>query len=161
MAAHHHIQPEQLKMFMTANEILEHWGPLDLDRQQTGGGTYGSFTRDPGSENPTARSFRGHNTERTSGGSKLYHRVGGVESDEELWSRKAEEAGDYGLTDSILEEGVKKPVSLGFSTGSTGKREVVGGHHRLAVMREESPDEYIPVVHYPNFYQAKSDPKYT
>lgn len=65
----------------------------------------------------------------------------GPETNDELWERKANEAWDEGLAQGIIEHGVKKPVSLGQAVGSEGKPQIVGGHHRLAVMREESPDE--------------------
>lgn len=78
----------------------------------------------------------------------------GPETNDELWERKANEAWDEGLAQGIIEHGVKKPVSLGQAVGSEGKPQIVGGHHRLAVMREESPDELMPVLHYRDLSQA-------
>ena len=144
MDASRHINPNQLKMFMSANEIMAQYQPLDGDRydseeeatHSSGGGDY-----------PTARDWREHRTQHTTGGSRLYIRGGVPETDEELWQRKADEADDYGLRSEIEEEGVQKPVSLGTNIGSQGKPQVVGGHHRIATMADLDPDELMPVIH--------------
>ena len=153
MAAHHNINPHQLKMFMSADEIMRHYQPLDADR--LGQGDWSAVTSGrAGSDAPTARTWAGHNTMRNSEGRKLYAEDR-LESSDELWQRKAEEAWDYGLAQDIIDEGVKKPVSLGMERGLEGKPQVVGGHHRLAVMAEESPHELMPVLHYQSFGHAQ------
>lgn len=64
------------------------------------------------------------------------------------------------LGESIERTGVQKPISLGETIGSQGKPEIVGGHHRLAVMRNLNPDQYLPVVHHRSILHAKNDRGY-
>jgi hypothetical protein len=103
MAAQHNINPNQLKMFMSADEIMSSYQPLDADRignEGTERTTYSSG----GGDYPTARTHGAAlNTRRTTGGSKLYRGSGRPESDEEVWSRKGEEAWDYGLAQDIID----------------------------------------------------------
>jgi len=149
--------PGQLPMFMSARDIQHQYQPLDADRL----GGYEDEHANPhttwsssGGNNPTQRNWRGE-TRRSQGGSKMHDRYPALESDQELWNRKAEEAGDYGLHEDIMEHGVQKPVSLGQQFGNSGKPQVVGGHHRIAVMGEESPDELMPVLHFKSFGDAR------
>jgi hypothetical protein len=69
------------------------------------------------------------------------------------------------LYESIAKHGAQAPLSLGTagSHGMAGKREIVGGHHRLAAQFDINPDTPMPVVHYRDIYHARSDPtrKYT
>ena len=69
--------------------------------------------------------------------------------------------GHTNLGDSILEHGVSKPIALGFTRNMQGKREVVGGHHRLAVSNKHRGSVYLPVEHYPDIHAAKANPDYT
>lgn len=62
------------------------------------------------------------------------------ESTDELWERKADEAENNGLLDSIREKGVQVPVSL-----TPGMNMIVGGHHRIAAQHRLNPDQFIPV----------------
>jgi CBS domain containing-hemolysin-like protein len=41
-----------------------------------------------------------------------------------------------------------------------GKPEVVGGHHRLAVMQFDRPDDLIPVLHHRDIFEAKTSREY-
>jgi hypothetical protein len=61
------------------------------------------------------------------------------------------------LYDSIREEGVQFPVHLGSQFGSSGKPEVVGGHHRVAAALDIAPDQPIPVLHHNDLSDARSD----
>jgi hypothetical protein len=74
-------------------------------------------------------------------------------------------AGHESLYESIEKHGVEHPISLGTSGshGSAGKREIVGGHHRLAAAEHINPDQFLPVAHYRDIYAARHDPtrKYT
>ena len=123
------INPNQLRMFMTADEITRMYQPLEGDRQ----GTY----------NEVPLSQGGKAMEKWQ-----------PETDEQVWERKAEEAGEEYLYGDIEEHGVKRPVHLGTQMGKSGKPQVVGGHHRIAVMKEVAPDELMPVLHHENFQQA-------
>lgn len=60
------------------------------------------------------------------------------------------------LGESIERTGVQKPIHLGRTVGSMGKPEIVGGHHRMAVMRHLNPDQVMPVLHHTDIYDARS-----
>jgi hypothetical protein len=250
------VHSDQLKMFMSSNEILQTWGPLDGDREEnweqyedgtatlqarsgqvtgrshmTNGRTnfpekawvdeYDSgghfqrerLTRVPGQFRRAGRSMTGqreHNErveqhyqesddqlwdrkyreadmhpqdyaeERgeelprrymTSGGHvtsrsfSLVERPKDTESDDTEWTYKYHTPDwDYdnaSLRDKIVAEGVKSPVRLGHQTRNiNGQNEIVGGHHRLAVMRAEKPDELMPVLHYDDLWDAKISSHY-
>lgn len=75
--------------------------------------------------------------------------------DDTLWTAKADEARQSGLTESIRREGVRDPVTLDFNDphpsgrGSSGPA-VYGGHHRIAASAEIDPDRLMPVLHHSN-----------
>lgn len=74
------------------------------------------------------------------------------------------EEGGASIRESVLNEGVKAPVSLSTNQfGSQGKPQIVGGHHRLAVMSREKPDSLLPVSHHEDIHSAQRNPnwKYT
>lgn len=60
------------------------------------------------------------------------------------------------LHDSIRHSGVEYPVHLGSQFGSSGKTEVVGGHHRIAAALDIAPDHPIPVLHHNSISDARS-----
>lgn len=134
-------QFHQLPMFMSAREIRDQYQALDGDRHHA--------VPDFGSGIPLDK--------------------GTPETDDELFDRKAEEAdsrrapdGDY-LYDSIAKHGVLSPVLLrapGGGTGSLGKPEILGGHHRVAVMHDIRPDELMPVEHYESGKKAKKNRRF-
>jgi len=130
-------QFRQLPMFMSAREIRDEFQALDGDREDV-------ITDDD---------------EWT-------------ESDDELFDRKYEEANDWklshgtswsdkdGLTlaDSILKHGVENPISLQIDRDRRGdhwKPEILGGHHRVAVMHKHRPDDLMPVEHFEHTTQAQ------
>ena len=49
-------------------------------------------------------------------------------------------------TISIDESGVKSPIRLGQQKGSEGKRQIVGGHHRLASATDIDDKQLVPVL---------------
>jgi hypothetical protein len=96
----------------------------------------------------------------------------GMESSDDLWARKLQEAkrGDsrdtntipgsddledgyaYTLEQSVRKEGVRKPVFLNeFSKtrDDESKPEVRDGHHRVAIASQIDPNMLIPVEHSP------------
>jgi hypothetical protein len=79
-------------------------------------------------------------------------------------THQRESLGQFGETESLGESiekhGVKSPVRLGQTIGSEGKREIVGGHHRLAVQTRLNPDQPVPVLHHADIFEAKSHPSY-
>lgn len=62
------------------------------------------------------------------------------------------------LYESIQKHGVKAPISLGTTgpRGTSDKRQVVGGHHRLASQFDINPDQPIPVLHFHDIYEARA-----
>lgn len=91
--------------------------------------------------------------------SAVSRREGSSSSYEE---RERPEHPDWGrsLRQSVLRDGVQSPVRLGETVGSQGKPEVLGGHHRIAVMRQHRPDDLIPVVHDSDLRSAKQSKNY-
>ena len=147
-------QFKQLPRFMTAREIRSQYQALDGDRESSGNLGY------VGTED-------GYPTSRSSNPSKekpYIHYELHTEDDDDLFDRKYEEAqtkkhlnGDY-LADHIAKHGIENPVSLRadpWETGSRGKPEILGGHHRIAVMETERPDELMPVEHYHSVAEAR------
>lgn len=115
-------------MFMTAKQITRSHQPLSGDRQ------FQWFQR-PDSRRPH---FNG---------------MARDETDREVWDRKYEEALDdswRGLQDLPHTGQVTSPVTLQSVPPSLTKRdqkpEVLGGHHRIAVMRQAHPDKLMPVL---------------
>lgn len=109
------------------------------------------------------------------------------ELDEDLYQRKYDEAWhdedawheDYdmpmpgrGVGESIQERGYNwnHPVHLSDGTGHTddytggrgifGKYQVLGGHHRIAVMGEEYPRQFMPVQWHPDISEAQESHNY-
>lgn len=132
----------QLAMFMTPNEIKEHYTPLEGDRE----------SRDEWYDNDISSSSSSSGSTQDSG----HDAFGGVETDEELWDRKEDEAMYQGLHESIAKHGVLSPVQLAFSNkpGPRGIPEVLGGHHRIAAA---PGNQLIPVEHYANIGAARAD----
>lgn len=68
----------------------------------------------------------------------------------------------WSLADDVRVNGVKYPVSLQIDfrrKGRLGKPEILGGHHRIAVMEEYRPDDLIEVRFYDDMYEAQGDLK--
>lgn len=211
-------KPEQLKMFMSAREIEAKWQPLDGDRKEVYGGRGETRTGGTLPESQYATDKLPRKNWYTPGGRDRAWTTGGehlsrsrvikenIETDEQLWDRKAEEAydpeyspvsakransftmrsattggrsnqpmgtdtantyeqpqgahfrhsWDTTLGESIESVGVKYPVHLGQTKGSQGKPQVVGGHHRMAVMRNLNPDQLMPVLHHQDLKHARS-----
>lgn len=73
-----------------------------------------------------------------------------LETDEEVWERKGRESRMSGLTGTLHREGVRDPVQLQVGSG----RQVLGGHHRIAAAKQDSP---IPVIFHPDADTAMTD----
>lgn len=70
----------------------------------------------------------------------------GYETDEQVWSRKRQEADVNGLTESIARRGVVNPVMLGSEIGRSGKPGLTHGNHRVAGAMGSR--QFIPVLHF-------------
>lgn len=128
-APHVGTQFRQLPMFMSAHEIRSQYQGLDGDRDDV---------MDEFEDRP--------------------------ETDEELFQRKSHEAewegydGSPSLWDRLEKEGVKNPISLQADhtqKGSLGRPEILGGHHRVAVMSHIKPHALMPVEHFENYEDAQ------
>jgi hypothetical protein len=121
------VQGEQLKAFMSADEIDREFSPFDWDREE--------MSYEDG--------------------------VSWYESNDELYDRKLEEAWDGGLRHDLAADNfkVRKPLSLAHSesnrSGTAVYPQIVGGHHRIAVLRDEAPDQLQPVLHWNNIKEAQ------
>ena len=123
-----HLAKGQLPMFMTGKEIQTHISPWPGDRGMS-------------------------QTQRD-----------GMETNSELWERKYDESvtnADMGgaehgekysnLAQDIAHEGFKAPrIPVNLET-----KEVLGGHHRVAVGAEEHPNYLFPVVHHDSIHDAR------
>ena len=148
------LQSGHLPMFMTGNEIKEHYAPLELDK------------------------------------APAKHNIFENESDSELWTRKEAEArqtpleryGEMGiilarqagklkginpkvsLAEHIAKNGpVQKSVHLEMRTPGTasGKPQVAGGHHRVAISAAEFPNHLLPVEHHDSAHKAMKEKNYS
>jgi hypothetical protein len=228
MAARH-VNPNQLRMFMTPKEIVDTYQVLDGDRE--GAPRAGSYTRRSATTGGRPNMALHSNVRQNLNlGPSTHVRDYNEETDEQVWERKGWESrmdpheyfthrhgmspgeaampresflfggssapqppsGSSGWTahehaaeahverkyaehheamearfsgpsiwQSVRQEGVKEPVHLGNVFGSVGKRQIVGGHHRIAAALETRPSDYIPVLHHEDITAAKADPRYT
>jgi len=123
---------------MTGKEIQTHISPWPGDRE-------GRATDEPDPEEWGGKKIR-------------------PETNSELWERKYDESvtnADMGgaehgekysnLAQDIAHEGFKSPrIPINFET-----KEMLGGHHRVAVAAEEHPNYLFPVVHHDNIHDAR------
>lgn len=107
---------------MSAREIMEQYQPLNNDRR---------MDTDALRSGPGSRPF---------------------ETDEDLMERKLNEAHEFDLPNSILDQGVKKPIHLGTTPrmnlgdpSQPKKPEILEGHHRLATALAIDPDMMLRV----------------
>lgn len=143
------INPDQLKLLMTPQEIKSGYQPLDADREQR----QGPIAR--GGE-PTSRPRRtdmGYNDaipNAAEGSPGFQRRMKDFrrESVAHTWARKAQEANESGLTESIHEHGTVYPVTLGDVPGLEGKPQITGGHHRIAAADQIGGEQYLQVIHH-------------
>ena len=133
-----HLAAGQLPMFMTGKEIQQHIHPWPGDRREVA-----TEEKDP----------------EEWGGRKLR-----FENNSEVWNRKYDEAlthkDDDGaqhsdefnnLAEDIAHRGFKAPrIPINFDS-----KEVLGGHHRIAVGAEEHPDYLFPVEHHEDIHDAR------
>lgn len=64
---------------------------------------------------------------------------------EEMMERKADEADESGLTDSIIENGILEPIEVLHREGD--RPFLVDGHHRIASLLRHAPSMPIPITH--------------
>lgn len=64
-----------------------------------------------------------------------------------FWERKLYESDDDALYDRISSEGVRTPINL-------GPEHIGNGHHRIAVVNDLNPNQFVPVLHYPSHRDA-------
>ena len=130
-----HLAAGQIPMFMTGKEIQTHINPWPGDLQ---------------------------------GPATMFRPARIRETNSELWKRKYEESITHyqnedglngaehnlkydNLAQDIAHEGFKAPrIPINFET-----KEVLGGHHRVAVGAEEHPNYLFPVVHYDSIHDAR------
>ena len=151
--------PEQLAMFMRAGDIRANYDALSGDRRPV------NEDRSPLSD------------EEFWGGKETGFR----ETSDEVYSRKLTQSkqqpdqtipGNWPTSkyDAIKEGGVQYPVHLSIQFGphgskfdwsrrmgekSTGRREVLGGLHRVAAQNDINPDAEVPVLHHEDFQEIE------
>lgn len=112
------VNPNQLRMFMTADEIVDHYKLGD--------------TRLPG--NP-----KGYKPDT---------------SPQSVLDRKYQDTQRTGFSEILRNQGVRDPVHVSYGTTANptatfrGEPALRQGHHRVAWMQRNHPDQYLPVVHH-------------
>lgn len=70
--------------------------------------------------------------------------------------------GESTLGDSLIRHGYRgTPIPLGFTKNMNNQREIVGGHHRMAVMKKHRQFDYLPVEYFRDIEDAKARGDYT
>lgn len=145
-------------MWLTAREIRQHWQALDGDKQE-------SFKR--AKEKESEEELWERKLDEA-----LWRNDMGDPISDEYEDEDGEWVDNYQIVDgkrvpgdlewTLLQDikvnGVLYPVSLQFnrdSVGSAGKPEILGGHHRVALMGEYNPDGFIPVEFFDDPEQAR------
>jgi len=117
MSASEHLNPDQLRLFMQAKELMN---VHTLEATQWG------------------NHYRTMNDDSSLYLSKVRESVSGYEHDTYNTAKKGQE----NLYDSIKKEGVKSPVTL---SDRAGLLNIENGHHRIAAANAINEDMYIPV----------------
>lgn len=124
--------PEQLRMFMRASEIKEQYQPNPADRRVN-----------PSNIDPPNY---------------------GKETAEEMYDRKLRQASGTHQGGYVYDKPLREVLATGPVPGHISinleNDTIAGGHHRTAVFAADKPDDYLPVVHYKDWRQAISDPRY-
>ena len=176
-AAHHLAEPEEtphhalsgsqfgtLPMFMSAREIKRNYSAFEGDREEREHPHTGAYYTES-TRSLWKRKYDESFDERTANG------YSGTFSEDDFWgngesstANRARVERDFSdhesLGDSVLRQGVHKPVFLGTDRGYGQKPEIVGGHHRVAVMAVHKPNELMPVTHEPSIFSAQSRADY-
>jgi hypothetical protein len=135
----------------------EEYGGTDSDplKAAHNTGTLGSYK---GSPTGASRFYAGEGPRPSSGAwERHYEREESHENRRQEQRETNHAAGS--MYDSIAEKGVLGPIRLGRQTGSQGKMEVVGGHHRLAAATDIDPNKLVPVLHDETIWDAQRPPK--
>jgi hypothetical protein len=149
MSGSDYIHPNQLKLLMTPGEIKDQYQPLDADRAHR----QGPISRGGESTYRARRTDMGYNdaipdAAADSPGYRRRMKDFRAEPVADTWARKGREAAESGVTDSVRNIGVVRPVTLGNITGLEGKPQVTGGHHRIQAAEDAGNEQYLPVVHH-------------
>jgi len=117
MPASNHLNPRQLKLFMTAGELMDH--PAGDDEMW-----------EPLSKSPHLYD------------EKVEESLYGPED-----GTHGRSAGDSELTlhQSIKQQGVHTPIELDFVSSDDDTPVISDGHHRIAIANHINPNMYIPV----------------
>lgn len=140
-------------MFMTGPEIKQHYSPLEADKD------------DVEVQHPGYSEWRN-------------------ETDNELWDRKLKQANQRGgerygemmfhmglpqkmgitkkstLADVVKKKGFPGHISVEDEPTDIRNRQILGGHHRVALAAAQFPEHLLAVKHYPDIDAAKEDPHY-
>lgn len=118
MSASNHLNPKQLKLFMTAGELMDHPAGDDFDAWR------------PLSANDDL--YEQKVSESRFGPSDSTH--GNIAGYEEPT-----------LEQSIKEHGVQTPIELDFVSADDDTPVISDGHHRIAIANHINPNMYIPI----------------
>jgi hypothetical protein len=176
-AAHHLAQPEEtphhalsgsqfgtLPMFMSAREIKRNYSAFDGDREEREHPHTGAYYTES-TKSLWKRKYDESFDERTANGYSGTFEPDDLDFNGESTTRNRQrietDFNDHeSLGASILRQGVHKPIFLQTDAGYRQKPEIVGGHHRVAVMAKHKPNELMPVTHEKSIYSAQERPDY-
>lgn len=65
------------------------------------------------------------------------------DNETQMWDQKLSQSIDRGVADSVAQEGVREPVTVGMERD--GSVTMLDGHHRLATALAINPDMRVPV----------------
>lgn len=120
MSASDHLHPYQMKLFMTARELMG----MTAGHTEIGANDYRPFV-----DSPSLRATKLAEAKSGSASSTFFPKKRGKDS----------------LYDSIKKEGVTSPVSI-WAYKDDGWKEIINnGHHRIAAAYDINPEMYIPV----------------
>jgi hypothetical protein len=160
-AAHHLAEPEEsphralsgsqfgtLPMFMSAREITRNYNAFDGDREEREHPTTGHYYLES-TESMWNRKYDESFDERTANGYSGTFDPEDLDYNGESSTRNRQRVEtDFNdresLGESIIRDGVHKPV---FLETRKDNPQIVGGHHRVAVMSVHKPNELMPVTH--------------
>lgn len=135
MAALEHLNGEQLRMFMTANEITKYAYPVDkLDAQTPDSTIYDEKYEWALKGWKNSPSLKDHIL--TEGMPGMIH-LGYGDNSHHTYKQGSPSNYDPRVA------------------------EVVGGHHRLSVLLKHKPDTYVPVMHHNDLYEAQKNERYS
>ena len=149
-----------LPMFMSAREIKRKYSAFEGDREEREHPHTGAYYTE-GTKAMWKRKYDESFDDRTANGYSGTFEPGDLDYNGESTTRNRQRIetdfdDSQSLGESIIRDGVHKPVFLETHGQQwNGKPQIIGGHHRVAVMAVHRPNELMPVTHEPDIFTAQ------